>query len=128
MTCKDSKVEEQEALGHWNALYTDLQKSASPAPEDESVLAAELLAPRHLDLKQLIEKFMGSGTDPAWMKESTKLLGSHARRARDRAIDEMEICVEALKLKYEKTATEQDLKRIDQLTSYQDLHRSSPQN
>jgi hypothetical protein len=102
---KGSEVEGKETLSHWNDLYKNLQNSIPPPRKGESTCPAELLASRHLHLKQLTEKFMKSGTDPAWVKDTIEAIRSDAVIARENAISEMLGDTEALCGKFETNCT-----------------------
>jgi hypothetical protein len=111
-----SEVEGKEALSHWNGLYTTLQNSIPAAREGESTCPAELLASRHLHLKQLTEKFMKSGTDPAWVKDTIEAVRVDAISVRKNAISDMLKDVKTLCSKYETNCTYEESKLLDRLS------------
>ena len=113
---KGSEAEGSEALGHWNGLYTDLQKSVSTPPEDDSILAAKLLASGYSQLKQLTERFIQSGTDPEWVKNTIKAVRVDAISVRKIASSDMLEDVKTLCSKYDTSCTYEESKLLDQLS------------
>jgi len=111
-----SEVEEEEALRHWNNLYTNLQNSISPSPEDESTSLAETLASQYLHLKQLTEEFMQSRNDPAWVKNTIETVRSDAVSEREKAISNMFEDIKTLDNKYESNGTREDPERLSHLS------------
>ena len=111
-----SVVKGNDALSHWNGLYTNLQDSKPPSGKGESTCPAELLASRHLHLKNLTKKFMESGTDPAWVKDTIEAVGVDAISVRQKAISDMLRDVKALCSMYETNCTYVESKKLFRLS------------